>query len=258
MFRPLLSLSALLLPAAIAMSVTAFGPTFGAGTRPDPAGSNADRQSRLAQLGQALFHDPSLSRNGTQSCATCHDPDHAFTDPRPNAVGGAVSVGDDGVSLGDRNTPTLTYAFLSPDFHQDAKGRYKGGQFWDGRADDLADQAGQPMLNPVEMGMPDRAAVVARLRDNPGYADSFAALFGADALDDVDRAFQGAAMALAAYQSTDEFAPFDSKFDRWKRGEVQPDPSGRIRFHRLHHLELPAVPPVAKAGRGRTRNLYQL
>ena len=74
-----------------------------------------------------------------------------------------MSLGDDGVSYGDRNTPALSYATLSPDFHRDDKGRYKGGQFWDGRADDLADQAGQPMLNPVEMGMPDKAAVVERL-----------------------------------------------------------------------------------------------
>ena len=117
----------------------------------------------LAALGQRLFHDTALSRTGTQSCATCHDPEHAFTDPREGAAGRAVSLGDDGVSYGDRNTPTLSYAALSPDFHRDDKGRYKGGQFWDGRADDLADQAGQPMLNPVEMGVPDKAAVVERL-----------------------------------------------------------------------------------------------
>lgn len=210
MFRPALSLIALLCPAAVAVALAASN-----------APATDPRQQQLEQLGQALFHDPSLSRNGTQSCATCHDPEHAFTDPRENEVNAAVSVGDDGVSLGDRNTPTLAYAFLSPDFHKDAMGRYKGGQFWDGRADDLADQAGQPMLNPVEMGMPDRAAVVQRLRDNPDYAGSFAALFGTDALADVDRAFQGAALALAAYQSTDEFAPFDSKYDRWKRGQAQ-------------------------------------
>lgn len=178
-----------------------------------------DRDRRLAELGRALFHDPALSRDGTQSCATCHDPYHAFTDPRENQAGRAVSVGDDGQSHGDRNTPTLSYAFLSPDFHRDGKGNYKGGQFWDGRADNLQDQAGQPMLNPVEMAMPDRAAVIGRLRDNDAYAGDFAVLFGRDALDDVERGFDHAAEALAAYQSTEEFAPFDSRYDRYLRGE---------------------------------------
>jgi len=184
----------------------------------------ADPVAGLAGLGERLFHDTALSREGTQSCSTCHDPDHAFTDPREGAAGRAVSLGDDGQSYGDRNTPTLTYAALSPGFHRDGMGRYKGGQFWDGRADDLADQAGQPMLNPAEMGMPDRAAVVERLRADAGYVESFAALFGPGAMDDVDAAFDHAADALAAYQGTAEFMPFDSKYDRYLRGEVRLTP----------------------------------
>ncbi|MCJ1902009.1 methylamine utilization protein MauG [Paracoccus versutus] len=191
------------------------------GTAAEQGGDAQRHDRRLADLGRALFHDPALSRDGTQSCATCHDPDHAFTDPRESLAGRAVSIGDDGASHGDRNTPTLSYAFLSPDFHRDAKGNYKGGQFWDGRADNLRDQAGQPMLNPVEMAMPDRATVVERLRGNADYAQGFAALFGKGALDDVERAFDHAAEALAAYQSTEEFAPFDSRYDRYLRGEAE-------------------------------------
>ena len=180
-----------------------------------------ERLNALEELGRQLFHEPMLSRNGSQSCATCHDPDHAFTDPRETDLGRAVSLGDDGQSHGDRNTPTLSYAFLSPAFHQDGQGRYKGGQFWDGRADDLKDQAGQPMLNPVEMGMPDKAAVVERLRGDPDYAADFEAVFGPGALNDIDTAFDHTAEALAAYQSTPEFAPFDSKYDRYLRGEAE-------------------------------------
>lgn len=191
------------------------------GTAAEQGGDAQRHDRRLADLGRALFHDPALSRDGTQSCATCHDPDHAFTDPRESLAGRAVSIGDDGASHGDRNTPTLSYASLSPDFHRDAKGNYKGGQFWDGRADNLRDQAGQPMLNPVEMAMPDRATVVERLRGNADYAQGFAALFGKGALDDVERAFDHAAEALAAYQSTEEFAPFDSRYDRYLRGEAE-------------------------------------
>nr|WP_010396586.1 cytochrome c peroxidase [Paracoccus sp. TRP] len=209
------SLSPFLLVLALIGAVV----TVGAATGRTPRPTSGQVQHDLTELGQRLFHDPALSRNGTQSCATCHDPEYAFTDPREGVAGRAVSLGDDGVSYGDRNTPTLSYAALSPSFHRDAKGRYKGGQFWDGRADDLEDQAGQPMLNPVEMAMTDKAAVVARLRDEQGYQESFAALFGPGALDDVDRAFKGASAALAAYQRSQEFMPFDSRFDRWQRGE---------------------------------------
>ena len=212
--RLLFLLSPVLMVAAVAV--------LGGAAAPDTAGP--DREQRLAGLGRELFHDPALSRDGTQSCATCHDPDFAFTDPRESLAGRAVSVGDDGVSHGDRNTPTLSYAFLSPDFHRDAKGAWKGGQFWDGRADNLRDQAGQPMLNPVEMAMPDRQAVIARLRENPDYRAGFTALFGEDALEDVERAFDHAAAALAVYQGTEEFAPFDSKFDRYLRGEARLTP----------------------------------
>ncbi|MBU3030723.1 cytochrome-c peroxidase [Paracoccus marinaquae] len=210
--------------------LVAAGVVLAAAAKPEGVAAEADRGDRLALLGRALFHDPSLARDATQSCATCHDPEHAFTDPREGLAGRAVSVGDDGKSHGDRNTPMLSYAALSPDFHRDAKGNYKGGQFWDGRADNLRDQAGQPMLNPVEMAMPDRATVIGRLRDDPDYVRSFAALFGADALDDVDRAFDHAVEALAAYQGTEEFMPFDSKYDRYLRGETRLTPQEEFGF----------------------------
>lgn len=207
---------ACLLPVALA-AATAVG--FGAAGGPAP--QSAPRTETLAALGETLFFDPGLSGTGTQSCATCHDPAHAFSDPRTGAAGRAVSEGADGVSHGDRNTPMLTYAALSPTFHRDAKGRYKGGLFWDGRADDLEEQAGQPMLNPAEMAMPDRAAVVAWLREDEDYARRFGDLFGAGALDDVDAAFDHATSALAAYQRTAEFTAFDSKYDRYMRGEAE-------------------------------------
>lgn len=175
----------------------------------------------LETLGRLLFFDPNLSRNRTQSCATCHDPSAGFSDPRGEGELRAVSLGDDGHSLGDRNAPTASYARFSPAFRRTLEGKYLGGQFLDGREADLAGQAGGPPLNPIEMGMSDKASVVARLRENPAYAAAFAEHFGAGVWDDVEAAYLAMAEAIAAFEGTDFFAPFDSKYDRHLRGEYQ-------------------------------------
>lgn len=183
----------------------------------EPAGA----YDSLESLGEALFFDTDLSANRTQSCATCHDPDHGFTDPRETALGRMVSLGDDGESLGGRNAPTAAYARFSPGFHLGENGLYVGGQFLDGREPDLEGQAGGPPLNPVEMGMPDKASVVARLAEKPDYVRAFDALFGAGALDDPEGGYRAMTEAIAAYERTDVFAPFDSKYDRFLRGEAE-------------------------------------
>ena len=172
-------------------------------------------------LGEALFFDVNLSQNRTQSCATCHDPAHAFVDIRETDAGLAFSLGDDGTSLGDRNAPTLTYAMLTPPFQINDMDFHMGGQFWDGRAVDLAAQAGGPPLNPIEMGMPDKASVVARLRESEDYIAGLEAYFGTDAFADTNAAYGAMTQAIAAYESTDLFAPFDSKYDRALRGEYE-------------------------------------
>ncbi len=92
-------------------------------------------------LGEALFFDTSLSRNRSLSCATCHDPGTAFTDPRETAVGRVVSLGDDGDSLGDRSAPSAAYAAFTKRFHKDREGCWIGGTFWDGREPDLEGRA---------------------------------------------------------------------------------------------------------------------
>lgn len=186
------------------------------------------------KLGEALFFDPNLSRNRTQACATCHAPEQAFTDPREAAAGRAVSLGDDGTSLGDRNTPTAAYAVFSPPFGKSAKaGIFHGGQFLDGRAPALADQAGGPPLNPLEMAMPDEKSVVARLKENPAYVAAFDALYGKDVLDTPKAGFRAMTEAIAAFEKTPLFAPFDSKYDRYLRGEEEltdQEELGRVLF----------------------------
>lgn len=186
------------------------------------------------KLGEALFFDTNLSKNRTQSCATCHSPDAAFTDPRETAnVGRAVSEGDDGKSLGDRNTPTASYAALTPRFSRTADGKAEGGLFLDGRAATLQDQAGKPPLNPIEMGMPDQASVVARVKENADYVIALEKLFGAGTLADADKAYAAVTESIAAFERTDVFAPFDSKYDRALRGEAtltDQEELGRVLF----------------------------
>jgi cytochrome c peroxidase len=184
-------------------------------------------------LGEALFFDTNLSKNRTMACATCHAPDFAFTDPREAEIGRAVSLGDDGTSLGTRNAPTAAYARFSPPFHRTAEGLYVGGEFLDGRQQGLEGQAGEPVLNPVEMGMPDKATVVARLRENADYAEAFARLYGSGVLNDTDAAYEAMTEAIARFERTDEFAPFDSRYDRYLRGEVKltdQEELGRVLF----------------------------
>lgn len=174
-----------------------------------------------AELGEKLFFDVNLSKNRTQSCATCHNPEYGFVDNRSTLVGKAVSLGDDGKSLGDRNAPSAAYACFSPDFHQNKKGKHIGGQFLDGREKDLAGQAGGSPLNPVEMGIPDKVTVAERLQENAAYVTAFKQLFGDTVFDQPETAYAAMAESIAEFEKTDLFAAFDSRYDRYLRGEVE-------------------------------------
>ena len=177
-----------------------------------------DRQS---DLGRALYFDTRLSKNRTQSCASCHDPQHATIDVRTNASNGAVSLGDNGHSLGDRNAPTVSYAALSPIFHKNKKGEYVGGQFLDGRENNLQGQAGGPPLNPIEMGMPNKQSVVSRIKQDIHYVAAFERFFGKQVFDATDAAYDAMTQSIATFEKTDFFAPFDSRYDRYLRGELE-------------------------------------
>lgn len=232
----------------------------------------ADRPATFASveaLGEALFHDPNLSLNRTQSCAVCHNPDHAFIDNRLDASNriGAVSLGDDGKSLGDRNAPTAAYASFVPDFEASAArqrhnphGKFTeyqgaiGGQFHDGREVDLKGQAGGPPLNPLEMAMPDKETVVKRLLENDKYVASFQALFNENIFDRVDDAYLAMTTSIGRFEKTDLFAPFDSKYDRFLAGEyelTEKEAAGRTLFfssltncsicHQLHDENDPVL-----------------
>lgn len=187
--------------------------------------SQTVENSESIALGQALFFDKDLSQNRTQSCSTCHNPNAAFTDDRDNGVSKMASLGDDGKSLGDRQAPTVAYAMFSPEFHYDEKKKkYIGGQFWDGRESTLANQAGGPPLNPVEMNMKDKAQVVQRLQENKYYVEAFKKLYGEDIFKDATLAYTAMTKAIESFEKTKEFAPFDSKYDRYLKGEYDLTP----------------------------------
>ena len=153
----------------------------GLALQPALAGPNQDlpELSAKARLGKLLFFDASLSEPAGQSCATCHDPGRSFVDPDPAAI---TSKGVTQPLAGNRNTPTILYMAYSPPFHfEPDEGHYEGGQFWDGRAASLEEQAMGSFLNPLEMANPEQAAVVAKVR-GADYGPLFDEVFGKDAL----------------------------------------------------------------------------
>lgn len=185
--------------------------------KPADTPSNSQLTAK-AQLGQALFFDPALSSPAGQSCATCHDANAALTDPdRRLPVSKGVLPG----RLGNRNMPTARYAAFSPAFHFDEEeGLYVGGQFLDGRAATLEEQAKGPFLNPLEMANPDKKSVVEKVR-RASYSPAFDTVFGKGALDDTEQAYTRIAEALAAFERTPQFSPFSSKYDAWLAGKAK-------------------------------------
>lgn len=183
-----------------------------------PALPGGENLSRKARLGQKLFFDTNLSTPPGQSCATCHDPGKLFTDPdkdEPTSTGALPEL------KGSRNTPIAMYAAFSPKFHFDRhEGLYVGGQFLDGRAATLQEQAKGPFLNPLEMANPDEASVVEKVRQ-ADYAPLFQQVYGQAALDDVDKAYNRIADAIAAFERTPVFARFTSKYDYFLAGKAR-------------------------------------
>ena len=178
----------------------------------------ASQGTAMADLGRKLFFDPNLSEPAGQSCASCHLPTAGFADPDRELP---VSRGIHPDRFGDRNTPAIAYSMFSPELYFDKdEQHYVGGQFYDGRAKNLEEQAKQPLLNPVEMANPDKAAVVKKVRA-ADYAEEFIQVFGKDSLSSVDAAYDKIAIAIAAFERTSVFRPFSSKYDYYLAGKVK-------------------------------------
>ena len=130
-----------------------FGPLPKEATAPDRSLDEAQ-----ITLGRMLYYDPRLSKNHDISCNTCHLLDQYGVDGEPTSKGHRGQ-------RGPRSAPSVYNAA----FHV--------SQFWDGRAKDVEEQAKGPILNPIEMAMPDEASVVAVVKSIPGYPPLFAAAF---------------------------------------------------------------------------------
>jgi cytochrome c peroxidase len=169
------------------------------------------------QLGKQLFFDTNLSSPEGQSCSSCHLPSAGFADPDSEIP---VSRGVDPADFGNRNAPSAAYAAFSPEFHFDEdEGIYFGGQFVDGRAHTLEDQARAPFLNPLEMGNIDETSVVEKV-SQASYAPLFKQIYGIDIFTDVESAYDSIADAIAEFERSAEVNRFSSKFDAVMQGRA--------------------------------------
>jgi cytochrome c peroxidase len=144
------------------------------------------------KLGHALYFDTRLSKQGNISCNSCHNLETFGVDNLP------TSPGDAGKN-GDRNSPTVLNAALHTT------------QFWDSRAKDVEEQAGMPILNPVEMEIPDEAFLVKRLSAVPEYKQLFNEAFPGKGI-----TYENLRKAIAAFERK-LITP--SRFDKYLEGD---------------------------------------
>lgn len=166
--------------------------------RPLPAEMTSEQRpitEAKVSLGRMLYFDTRLSKNQELSCNSCHDLTRYGVDSEPTSPGHKAQ-------RGGRNSPTTYNAALHI------------AQFWDGRAADVEEQAKGPVLNPIEMAMPDASAVVKVLKSIPGYAPAFAAAFPGEA-DPIT--YDNAAAAIGAFERR-LLTP--SPFDRFLAGDA--------------------------------------
>lgn len=169
---------------------------------PDSVAYNAQK----AELGEMLYHDTRLSADGTISCATCHGIETGGVDNK------RYSEGING-QLGGVNAPTVFNAC------------FNFVQFWDGRAATLAEQAGGPPLNPVEMGCKSFDEIVERLSADEAFTAKFLSVYP-----------EGLSMgtitnAIEEYEKT--LLTPNSPFDRYLKGEKDAMTADQIEGYKL-------------------------
>jgi len=156
-----------------------------------PVPENNPQTPEKIELGKKLFFDRRLSGDGTMSCATCHNPEQAFTD------GLEISLSYP-TTKNWRNAPTLINVAFS---------KYL---FWDGRATSLEDQALFPMMSAFEMNQ-NLDYLEEELRSVPEYVEAFRRVFGGEITK------ERIAMAIAAFERT--LVSRNAPIDRFLQGD---------------------------------------
>lgn len=165
------------------------------GVLPNKMPGSENDTPELIELGKKLYFETKLSVNNTMSCNTCHDINNlAGVDNKPTSPGALPG------KIGTRNTPTVFNA------------GFQFAQFWDGRSPDLKDQAKGPILNPVEMAMPNEKEVEKVISSIPEYQEMFKKAYPNDKK---PITFDNIANAIAAFERT---LVSKSRFDEWITG----------------------------------------
>ncbi len=151
-----------------------------------PYPADNERTPAREELGRTLFFDPRLSKSGSMSCATCHNPALSWGDGRPHAVGDARNTLD-------RRTPTILNLAWAP------------ALFWDGRSASLEEQATGPIEAVGEMNM-SMEVLVARLQGSEGYRELFVQAYPGEA---ISRDTIGKAIATFERGVVSADGPFD-------------------------------------------------
>ncbi len=166
------------------------------GLLPNKMPGSENDSPELIELGKKLYFETKLSVNGTMSCNTCHDINNlAGVDNKPTSPGALPNT------MGTRNTPTVFNA------------GFQFAQFWDGRAPNLKEQAKGPILNPLEMAMPNEKEVVKVISSVSEYRELFKKAYPNDKN---PITFDNIANAIAAFERT---LVSKSRFDKWIAGE---------------------------------------
>ncbi len=172
-----------------------------------PLPFSIDVNPRKAELGEKLFFETRLSKDGTISCASCHNLEWGSgTDLKP------VSVGVDG-QRGERNAPTVINSV------------FNFTQFWDGRAETLIEQALEPVVNPIEMGMESWDDAIDNIKKDDFYKSSFDIVYGGK------MTAENVADAIAEFQKT--LISTNSPFDQFLRGNSRAITENQKRGYQL-------------------------
>jgi cytochrome c peroxidase len=174
----------------------------------------------LVALGKKIFFDDRLSEPPGTSCASCHDPARAFSGRHGSRLG--VALGSRPGHYARRTTPSVLYMRYVPAFYyfEDDEAlapEPRGGLFWDGRVDTVAELVRQPLYNPDEMNGGPARLVAGKIARGP-YAKAFRAAFGPSA--SPEAVLDGVGKAVQAYLTSDEMTPATSKYDAYVRGQA--------------------------------------